>query len=451
MKKIYSLLAGCILCWSNYAHAQELSDSAPATGVEENFVNRLEFNGYTRGSIYGGSEHYDYTSAFGEFCLQGKLSAAKTFLFSDIRIRGGISLGEEFTSIQLKEAYAGYSGDRIDLFLGNQIVSWGRTDGFNPTNNITPNDYFFLSGEPDDQKLSNFMLRTKFRISGNYDIEIVGIPFYVPSVYRYDLFDMGSSANFTAIELPEKSIKNSSFATRLNAELPSVGFSLSWFRGYDPYHGFDLKQISWTDLLPAATYSPKPYLKNTLGVDFALPLGSWIVKGEMAYDYTYDYDTNIYIPAPGFSYVAGIEHSLAGFTLIFQYIGKYVTGFNPLHVPILADPLSTPAQVQYAEDLISYESALFNRKIFNQQEETNHAFSLAVNRSFAYDTWMMELTGYYNITSEEYMIRPKVTWKLTDALQVSAGGSYMDGPDKTIFDYASPIMSGAFVELKANF
>ena len=60
--------------------------------------------------------------------------------------------------LQLKEAYAGYSGEKMDVLFGNQIVNWGRTDGFNPTNCITPSDYFFLTAEPDDQKLSNFML-----------------------------------------------------------------------------------------------------------------------------------------------------------------------------------------------------------------------------------------------------------------------------------------------------
>ena len=162
---------------------------------------------------------------------RGSGRADKTFLFSDIRVRGGLNLGEEYTTFQLKEAYAGYSSDKLDIFLGNQIVTWGRTDGFNPTNNITPNDYFFLSADPDDQKLSNFMLRTRYRIFDKIDIDLIGIPFYVPSIYRYDLFDMGQGVKFASPTLPEKSFRNSSAAARINVELPRIGFCLFLFQG----------------------------------------------------------------------------------------------------------------------------------------------------------------------------------------------------------------------------
>ena len=49
------------------------------------------------------------------------------------------------------------------------------------------------------------------------------------------------------------------------------------------------------------------------------------------------------------------------------------------------------------------------------------------------------------------MIRPKVKWRITDALTASLGGSYMSGPEKSIFDYSAPVLSGVFAELKASF
>jgi hypothetical protein len=446
----YFMLACAFLCFSK-GNAQALFDDSLTQSSEGVDENKIALNGYVRGSAYGAGETFDYSTVFGEFCLQGKWAGNNTILYSDLRIRGGLNLGEEYTAFQLKEAYAGYSSDKIDVLLGNQIVTWGRTDGFNPTNNITPNDYFFLSADPDDQKLSNFMLRAKLRFSDKFDIDLIGIPFYVPSVYRYDLFDMGQGAEFTSIALPEKSFENSSVAARFNVEMPAIGFSISYFRGYDPFHGFNLQQISWSGINPSVTYSPMPYLKNTIGADFAIPLGSWIVRGEMAYNNTRDYDTNMYIPAPNLSYVAGIERNIGGFTTIVQYVGNCVTDFNSLNEPILSDPMNPIAQMQYAEELIHYESILFNRKIVNQQEKTNHALTLTLSKSFAYDTWNVELTGYYNITSEDYMIRPKITWKATDALSLSVGGSYMEGPEKSVFHYSGPVLNGAFVEFKANF
>jgi hypothetical protein len=439
------------LCWFSNGMTQDMPAAASSEGTEN---RNIAFNGYVRGSAYGVSEAFDYTSLFGEFCLQGKWTGNNTFLYSDIRIRGGLDLGELVTGFQLKEAYAGYSADKLDIFLGNQIVAWGRTDGYNPTNNLTPINYFFLTADPEDQKLSNFMLRTRYRFTPAIDIEGIAIPVYVPSVYRYDLFDLsgnGQEVIFTSPTLPERSFKNSSVAARFNIELSAIGFSVSYFRGYDPFLGFDVKQIDFSSDPLSILNSATPYLKNTFGADFALPAGAWIFRGEMAYNHTTGYDTVIYMPAPSLAYVAGIERSIGGITTILQYVGKFVTDFTELSEPVLGDPSDPLVIMNYTDAMIRFESAQFNRKIFNQQEKTNHAFSLTLSKYFAYDTWNAELTGYYNITSEEYMVRPKVTWKVTDALSLSAGGSYMKGPENSIFWYAGPVLNGAFLELKASF
>ena len=103
------------------------------------------------------------------------------------------------------------------------------------------------------------------------------------------------------------------------------------------------------------------------------------------------------------------------------------------------------------QDMVWYQSRLFNRRIFNQQKRGNHAFSLTARKTFAYETITAELTGYYNLTSREYLIRPKLSWKASDNLTLSAGGHYMAGPKESIFDYSGPVMNGIFLELKASF
>ncbi|MCD4768618.1 MAG: hypothetical protein K8R35_00425 [Bacteroidales bacterium] len=440
MIKRWSLLIMLCLIAGTASRGQGLFESA-----------QVEFNGFVRGSAFGGSELYDYSSLFGEFCLQSKLSHGSTYLYADLRFRGGVNFDEEYVEIQLREVYAGYQSDKFDLFLGNQIVTWGRTDGFNPTNNITPNDYFFLTSDMDDQKLSSFMLRMKYRLSPVIDIELIGIPVYSPSNYRFDLFDLGEGVSYGEATLPGKSFGNGSVATRLNFEFSKIGFSVSCFRGYDPFYGFNVKSVDFITGEPVIINTATPYLKNTIGADFSMPVSSWILRGEAAYNITDDYEQFMYIPNPDITYVAGVEHDFWGVTTILQYVGKKTLDFTKLQLPVLSDPSDPLAQIQYAVEMIEYESALFNRKMFYQQEETNHAIVLLLSKAFAYDTWNVELAGYYNITSEDLMIRPKVTWRITDALTASLGGSYMSGPEKSIFDYSAPVLSGVFAELKASF
>jgi hypothetical protein len=74
-----------------------------------------------------------------------------------------------------------------------------------------------------------------------------------------------------------------------------------------------------------------------------------------------------------------------------------------------------------------------------------------VSKLFAHDVLSAELSGYYNLTSEEYLIRPTLKWNITDALSASFGASIMQGPDMSVFEKAGKVLNGAFVGLTASF
>jgi hypothetical protein len=440
MKLKIPFLFVCLLICSEPIFAQSLFEEASGAADESKLV--IDFNGYGRGSAFVGSEAFDYSSVFAEFGIQGELSLNKAFLFTDLRFRAGNQFDSLYTMFQLKETYAGYQSDKIDIYFGAKIVSWGRMDGFNPTDNITPYDYFFLTANPDDQKLPNLLVQTKWHITPQIDFELVLIPIYRPSIYRYDLFDLGEFTSFTHSTIPAKTFKNGSIGARFNFNLQKAGFSVSYFHGYDPYYGFNISNISIVDMMPSIELTAQPYLKNTIGADFAIPAGSWIIRGEAAYNLTIDYAENMNIPNPDLQYVIGIEHPFWGITTILQYIGQYTVDFIPM------DEFPPPSNLY---ETIDRELTAFNRKIFNQQEKTNHALSLSFSKSFAYNTIDIEVIGYYNITSEEWLIRPKLSWNITDNLETSIGGFYSAGSDGSIFSYASKVLNGAFIELRVRF
>jgi hypothetical protein len=426
-----------------------VSGTEPGGGESKSEI----FSGYVRGSAFGLSENYDYSQVFSEISLRTDYSSQGLILKSDIRFRSGLFFNEKDNQIELKEAYGGYRTGKFDILLGNQIVMWGKTDGFNPTNNINPQNYFFLSAEPDDQIMSNFMLRLRYRINGNIDADVVGIPFYIPSVYRYDLFeigDFGDLASFAPTIVPDRSFKNSAFAARLNFEYPSAGFSISYFDGYSAFTGFNLQGITWSGFTPAIYLAGESFRMQTPGIDFAIPVKSWIIRGETAYRHTTDYQNNIHIPNPDISYVIGLDKRFSDLQVIMQYVGVYTMDFMQLPVP--APSGNNPDDLlDYAEAMVVYEMELFNRKIFMQQEETNHAIMLNLVKPFAYETLNTELTGYYNLTSDEIMIRGKLTWKPADNISLSGGSFYMSGPDNSLFSYSGKVLGGTFLEFKVSF
>lgn len=402
----------------------------------------IDFSGYGRGSAYGGGETFDYSSVFAEFGIEGELSWKNAFLFTDLRLRAGSQYDSLYTTLQVKETYVGYQSNKLDVYFGAKIVSWGRTDGFNPTDNITPYDYFFLTPDADDQKLPNILMQSKWYILPQLDFEIILIPIYRPSIYRYDLFDLGSFTTFTDPSLPDKTFTNGSFGVRLSANLAKAGFSVSYFHGFDPFYGFNVYNISWEGMVPSIQLTAQPYLKDAIGADFSLAARSWIIRGEAAYNITKNYEDNMYIPNPNISYVAGVEHAFWGITTILQYVGQFTINFAPL------DNLTG---IENMNDMIIGELTEFNRKIFNQQEQFNHALSLSLSKSLAHETIGLEAMGYYNITSEEWFIRLKLKWHITDNLETSVGGFYSEGPDMSIYSYSSKVLNGAFIELKVNF
>jgi hypothetical protein len=483
MKRYWSRLSFSLmfLC----AHSQSLFENAGLDiGGGSNKTTEVDFSGYGRGSVFGGGKQYKLASSFAEMSLQTRLKSREALLNGDIRLRKGIMFEEDVQLIEVKELYAGYSSNSFDCLIGNQLVNWGRTDGFNPTNNITPNDYFFLSADPDDQKMSNFMLRLKYRFSSKVDIDIVGVPYFKPSVYRFDLFDMNQEMDlgsdwvtiaspvqanvvFDPLELPKRKLSNGSLGARLNFELQKIGFAVSYFSGYDHFHGFDLKDFKInilkdpTDIFGNPTgifldstqilinYQPRVYKKKTIGFDMALPLPGFLLKAEAAYNIVRNKDSLMYIPNSDLSYVIGVEKMWNDYVFIAQYIGKTVSDFKPVEKPELGQ-LTVPSTT-YVNDMVIYASTMFNRLIFNQPTEFNHAFAFTVTKSFAHDEWNAEFTAYYNLFLEEYMLRPKLTWKVNDYLTVIAGANYMHAKNLTLFHFSSKIMNGVFVELKVNF
>lgn len=421
---------------------------------QENFKNNAEFSGYVRGSFQGFSKNYDLTNVFAQFALKGKYTGKHTIFNAEVWFLGGHHFGEFYNKLEIMEAYAGYVSDKFDFIAGNQIVKWGRTDGFSPTDNISPRDYFFLTSDMDDQLRANLMARVKYRINPSIDLDIIAIPFYKQSNYRFDLFDMGGMARFGEETNPEFKFSNATIAGRLNFELPGAGFSFSYFRGYDPYHGFNLKGIELNlnapNPMPMINYSSTPYKKQTIGADFAIPAGSWIIRGEAAWNITKGGADSLYIPLPSLAYVAALEKDFGGVMGIFQYIGRYTPSFEPIYEP---QPAGTdPDQVlYYMSQMVDYQTRMFNRKIFGQQKRSNHAFAVTARKSFAYDTIIAELTAYYNITSREFLLRPRVSWTIADNLSMAVGGHIMTGEKESLYDYSAPVMNGIFLELKASF
>ncbi|MCK9304736.1 MAG: hypothetical protein PHP30_03460 [Bacteroidales bacterium] len=411
-----------------------------------------EISGYARASIYGGGRNYDFASLFAEADIKGNYNNGNALVYANLRFRSGMSFSERYSQAEIKELYAGYNGEKISIITGYHIVNWNRFEILSPFVNLTPSNPFFLSFEPDDQRLSNFMLRIKSPITGRIKGELILIPVYRESQYRFDLYDLGEKIVFTDPELPEKRLKNGSVALRLEMTLPGADLSLSLFRGYDPDYGFRMHSFE-TDNAGGfkVTNGGAPYLRTSAGADFSLNAGSLIIRGGCVLNLTDKYQNEIHIPYPSIEAVAGTEFSLSKTIVSAEYSCKRTIGFKELSPPVIAGTADPGEMFSIAADMAEYEFALLNRKIFRQQARYNHAIALNLSRNFLNDELMINLSAIGNVTSSELLLRGSLEWRISDILSAGAGINHLSGREKSPYYYTKGVINGLFCQIKVSF
>ncbi|MCK4663020.1 MAG: hypothetical protein KAT68_09160 [Bacteroidales bacterium] len=419
----------------------ELSDNEKK---QENL--NVDINGYIRGVFYIGENIADniaeFKSLYGETAL--KLKADKGEFgnaFAEIRYRNGYQFGKEFSLVELREVYINAYISKFDFRVGKQIVAWGKADGFNPTNNITPNDMTVRSPNADDIRLGNFLIKSKFSINSKLNFEGIWIPRYKGSVLPLELTPLPQGITLGEPIYPDASLKNSGYAFKFNFIFPEIDGSVSYFNGYNPMPGIN---FGIPEMLPDSTMSISfntiAYKQQVIGFDFSTTLNNYGLRGEIAYRNTEDdYKNKSYMPNPDLQYVLGIDRTFGDFSIIAQYVGRYVIDFRKLDEP---------------EDttlIIDYELKNYNRLFFGQTEKITHSVSLRPAISLFYVTLSLETFVMYNITTDELLLFPKLTYSITDALKLSVGANYYYGKENTLYDLIDKSMSSVFFELKASF
>ena len=433
-----------IFLLSSQLWAQNLFEDAVSSDSEDTETAQpiYELNGYMRGVFYGGKvyekDEAELKSGYGEAVL--KLRVRKQEFgdgYAEIRFRRGNEFGDYVSEFNLREAYINSYVGRFDFRLGHQIVVWGRADGFNPTNNITPQNRLVRSPNEDDYREGNFLVRSFYNIHP-FRLEAIWVPTFSPSVLPIRYAPLPHGLSLTDPDYPDANLKNSAFAAKLDLELSSFDGSVSYFNGYNPYPGIDATMLDITKI----EVMEKSYKMHIMGADFSTTWGSFGLRGEFAYRKPVeDYEKHIYIPNPDLQYTIGVDKELGDFNIILQYVGRYVFDFKELSEPVTPVP----------EQLINYEMALNNRMFAMQRDEISHAISFRPAWKLMYETLNLEMLGLYYFKTEELFIRPKICYDITDALELTLGGDIYTGADDSLYGMTDEILNAFFIELKTSF
>lgn len=424
--------------------------------------------GYVRGNAWGAGKDFDYANLFGEVGIQGEATKGFTegygYLKAEVRMRDGEFFGDNETQTELRDLYVGYKNERIDVTLGNQNVQWGRGFTSQPTNNISPTNGFIYTTDGADQKMYNFMLRSKLYINENLEWEVIGIPVYKMSYARVDLLDIPVGVGENVV--PEKSFSNGSFATKLNLNGGPLGMSISYFNGYDVTPGVntgvdeDYNAFAFSD----------PFKKQTFGADFmwrfrghsngnnAEPTNDLLFSLEAAYNDVDNPDDAYHIPYSDLEFSAGLiktfwnNTKLDSFTAILGYDGRIVSDYTENIEP------TDPTSPTYGLDMAHYIQRSIAEGMFGQYDSYVHSLTGVFIKTFQNKKFTFSTVLNYGLNKQagekvdgshhSFLIYPNITWKVTDQLIAQGGYFKLEGPGTNVI---TPVRNGASLSLKYNF
>jgi hypothetical protein len=420
--------------------AQSLFDDALQEDLSSSVALNYELNGYARSGIYvgpaPGKSGYESKDRYGEAALKLRLRKGQWGdAYSELRFRNTNNSESSTSSFTIREAYVSTYLGAFDLRIGQQVVQWGKADGYNPTNVITPLDLLVFSPDEDDRRISNFLIRLYYNWSV-LRLEAIWVPIYGSSVLPFSKVELPEGVQLSEPDYPDEAIENSAIALRLHYEGVSLDGTLSYFNGFLPMPGLSARtENSMLNIFPTA------YRIQMIGADFSTTVGAYGLRGEFAYREPDEEDnTRQYIPNKQVEYILGLDREFGNFSLIIQYIGKHVLDYEDL----------TKAH-QTSPEFAKYKIALWNRLLSGQLKEWIHAISFRLAWNLCHETLSLELLGQINLSTEETFLKPKLSYDLTDDLTLSAGAQIYHGPDNTLFGLLDKNNSAGFIELKASF
>ncbi|MEE9465454.1 MAG: DUF1302 family protein [Candidatus Neomarinimicrobiota bacterium] len=332
--------------------------------------------------------------------------------------------GRDSLTLDLREAYAEVYTGLGDWRFGKQIVTWGAADGNNPTDNITPYDFYYLFLPGTDRKKGALAASASLYF-GNLNLEAVFSPFHQPN--RIPLaepdFPIFGEAPFEIDlskerRLPRK-LKNSEYGLRLALPLSQVDISVSYFSGFDrmftPYTTIVMGANGPSIELDSLVY----HRTSALGGDLVTFVSDWAIRVEGAYFMTEDDEgVSPIIRNPYLQYVLQLDYSRDQTMYMVQYLGSYITKLDGDDVINL---LGTITEDENEEDNLAPRLGMPFAAI------AQNAVMVSASKDFSDGRYSLQGQALYDLDKGGYMVGGRVTVSMEEAFDIEAGLTLLGG------------------------
>ncbi|WP_455379346.1 hypothetical protein [Petrachloros mirabilis] len=347
----------------------------------------------------------------------GKIEARITD--QDLRREGGVEG-------RLLEGYTNFYGRTVDVRLGKQIITWGRADALNPTDNLTPKDFTLLSAKDEDERRTGSWATKANYYLGAYTLSATWIPIFNPN--RIPL-TAPPGITITEEKRDTGDWTDQGFAIKLD----HTGGDLDWSVSY--YYGRDLNPVG----IPTSPTSAVLIhtRTNVFGFDLARSVGRYGVRAEAAYTQTQNPDgTNPFIKKPNFYAVEGVDRDLTeDLNVNLQVYQRIIVNYR--------DPFAI-------QDPIIQNAAVLDATFNNQLNRYQWGLAGRVKATALNKTLEAQLLGQWNQPRSDFFIRPSLAYAFTDVWKGYIGWDVFNGQQHSFFGRLQPATS-FFGEVRATF
>ncbi len=303
------------------------------------------------------------------------------------------------SGVELHEAWIEHVADNWDLRLGEQIIIWGRADGVQITDMISPPDYTeSVSRDLDEIRMP--VSAVKLRLLGEQmDTTLLWIPIFKAAVQPKGdnpwaitpVLPKNIEISSIPADEPENSIANSEFAIKISSYLAGLDLAASIFHSWDDFPAMH-RRIRTINGGTRIDFIPKHHRLTIFGLEGARPWSDYVFRFEAAW-----YKGRYYEPASLFDqpeqkdavkWLGGIDWSPGNdWTITAQLIGDHILG----HDSLLA------------------------------KKEHIYTSTLNITKKLRNQTLTLANMVYWQMDAGEVFNRCKITYDIHDAIALSSG------------------------------
>lgn len=292
--------------------------------------------------------------------------------------------------------------------LGKKLVMWGRADGINPTDQVSPSNYRRLTPETTDQRTGNWGLHLDCT-AGAGKLQV-----HVLDRFRFNEVPLEKTPGVTFRE--QDPDVRPTVAVKYDVLGSDADWSISVIDGHDLFPTFAVRSAT-----PAGvTLGQHATRMRMVGGDFTIVRGEMAYRGEIAWvDFEQSSDPAVARRQPYTSAIGGAEWYIGDReTVSLQGFWRHLRSVSS----IANDPLM--AQVQAAQALIS-----------NELDRDQYGLTLRYARPLFDSKADLDLFAVWTEPRNDWMFRGRLKYAITDSWRVSTGFDIFRGPQDSFLGH----------------